>query len=531
VRRLKVLDLGAHDGFVTAWVAREHPGPITVDGVEAHPDAVRLFNGRIRKLRRSTKGRIQGKCRQGLAEQAPDLFEPGTYDAVVLYELIEHVLDPASLLAVAERMLAPGGRVYVSTPDGVFGEGHNPHHLRAYRAIDLADELRQRGTLLDMAVGEDTITHGAYQPQPRTGTAVIYTGPGWQPWSPLDPEVKGLGGSETAAIRLASALSDLGWVVTVYGDVEECVHRDVIYRNHRVYDPLAPVDLLISSRTPEVFDRPVRARRRMLWLHDTDCGDRLTPERARQIDDVLTLSAWHAGHVAGMYPFLGGKVRRIRNGIDRERFSGPELERAPRALYTSSPDRGLDLLLRWWPTVRREAAKQGVQDAELWACYSPVYWKIAEQDPTVGAHAAEVRRLAEQPGVTLLESQSQPALARLMRESLVWCAPSYCTPHTMPFHETSCIGAMEAQAAGCVVVASAWGALRETVKVGALVQGDPMSHEWREAFIAEIVRGLVDPDQQRFAQLHGPPAASELGWDGVAREVSDLAALGVLAAA
>jgi glycosyltransferase involved in cell wall biosynthesis len=531
VKRLRVLDLGASDGHVTAWAAREHPGPITVDALDADANAVAFCNARIRRLRRKTKGRVDGRAKVGLAEDAPRLFEAGTYDAVILFELIEHVPDPASLLGVAERMLAPGGRIYVSTPDGAFGDGHNPHHLRAYRAIDLADELRRRGTLLDMGVGEDTVTFGSYQPVQRVGTATIYTGPGWQKWSPNDPERKGLGGSETAAIRLASALSDLGWVVTVYGDVEECVHRDVIYRHHAVFDPLAPVDLLISSRVPEVFDRPARARRRMLWLHDTDCGDRLTPARAARIDDVLVLSAWHEGHVRGMYPFLDGKIRRIRNGIDLDRFSGPELARQPRVLYTSSPDRGLDLLLRWWPTIRRQAEKAGVPFAELAACYSPVYWRIAAQDHTVGQHAAEVRRLADQPGVELLESQSQPALARLMRESLVWCAPSYNTPHGIPFHETSCIGAMEAQAAGCVVVASAWGALRETVKVGALVQGDPASAGWREAFIAEVVRGLTDPDQQRYAQLHGPPAASELGWDGVAREVSDLAALGVLAAA
>lgn len=410
-RVLRILDLGAHDGFITAhWLPGQMPAGVRlrVDGVELHPDAVRQFNRRIKQAG------VLGRCKQGDAHDAPSLFKPASYDAVILYELIEHVPDPNALLAVAEQMLKPNGRVYVSTPDGVFGEGNNPHHLRAYRSIDLADTLRRRGTLVDMGVGEDTISHAAYQPRERGGEAVIFTGPAIDPWSPMDIHRRGLGGSETAAVHLADALSDLGWVVTVYGDVEQCVYRDVVFRHHSTFDPLQPRDLLIASRLPELADRPMRARTKVLWTHDTDYGPRLTPERARAFDHVLTLSEWHRAHVAGRYPFLGSKVVRVRNGIDHGRFEGEVGERAKRVLYTSSPDRGLDVLLGWWPKIRER-----VPDAELNYCYSPVYWRAADLDATVGAHAKEIAELADQPGVTGLQSLGQAALARLMRESLV----------------------------------------------------------------------------------------------------------------
>lgn len=511
---LRVLDLGAHDGFVDFWIAQQLPaGAVHIDGIELHPLGVETFNRRLAELG------VPGKCKQGLADNASELFQPGSYDAVVAFEIIEHVPDPAGFLRVCESMLKPGGQVYVSTPDGCFGTGHNPHHLRAMRSIDLADLLRRRGRLLDMELGPDGISSARYTPQRKPREASIYVGPGWQKWSARDHLTKGLGGSETAVIHVANELAKIGWVVTVYGDVEEGVFGDVIYRHHDVFDPLERVDLLIASRMPHVFDRPHRARRAFLWMHDTDLAGDLTPARAGRIDEVLVLSRWHERHVLGRYPFLHGQVRRTRNGIDFGRFDGEPLERAQRVVYSSSPDRGLDVLLELWPQIRER-----VPGALLTHTYSPVYWEVADRDPVVGAHAARVRALSIQPGVEAIEGGiSQPAVAMLMRESLVWVAPSFNTPYDAPFHETSCIGAMEAQAAGCHVVASNWGALPETVKVGALVDGPPMSDRWRDAFLEEIVSGLTDRAVQARAQAEGPAHAQTLGWGPVAEQLAAIA--------
>jgi glycosyltransferase involved in cell wall biosynthesis len=192
-------------------------------------------------------------------------------------------------------------------------------------------------------------------------------------------------------------------------------------------------------------------------------------------------------------------------------------DRVQRVVYSSSPDRGLDVLLEEWPKVREK-----VPAAVLAWTYAPVYFRVAEQDPIVGAHAARIRELSDQPGVTPLGSLSQPKLAKLMMQSTVWTAPSWATPHNAPFFETFCIGALEAQAAGCVVVASDWGALPETVKVGTLVGGEPGSSEWRDRLVAAIVEGLTDPDVQARAQREGPEHAATLGWDGVAGMVDQL---------
>jgi glycosyltransferase involved in cell wall biosynthesis len=501
-----ILDLGCHDGFVGLWLKNKLPD-IEIDGVELHPQAVE-----------TCRRRGYRKVVQGMAEDAFEHFEPGSYDIVFAAELLEHVPDMDRLLAVCEQMIKPSGLVVISTPDGTFGNGNNPHHLRALRSIDLAELLRRRGNLHRMAVGVDTLTLAAYRPAATRGEITIHTGGNWLRWAPQDIDTKGLGGSETAAVRLADALADLGWVVTVYGDVEQGCHSQVVYRHYETYDPLAPRDVFISSRMPELFDRPVNARVKLLWQHDIDFGDRLTRERGRHIDHLLALSRFHADHLAGMYPWMESRIVQVRNGINLDHYtSGEAPKRKRRVVYTSSPDRGLDLLLEMWPQIRKR-----VRGATLEFAYAPVYFKIAEVDPAVRAFAARIAELADQPGVTALGSLSQPELARLLRSSMVWAHPSYHTPSSTPFMETSCIGAMEAQAAGCHVVASAWGALPETVRVGALIDERPVSESWRACFAAAIVRGLTSEETQANAQQNAPAAVAGLGWGPVAEQITDL---------
>jgi glycosyltransferase involved in cell wall biosynthesis len=194
-------------------------------------------------------------------------------------------------------------------------------------------------------------------------------------------------------------------------------------------------------------------------------------------------------------------------------------DRAVRVVYSSSPDRGLDVLLGLWPRVREQ-----VSEAAFSFCYSEVYDAVADQDPTIAEFRDRVRVLADQDGVVPLGSLSQPALADLMCHSRVWVHPSWASLQGEPFHETSCIGAMEAQAAGCHVVASDWGALRETVQVGARINGGALSDAWKDAFVAEIVAGLTDRKVGDHATTAGPEHAQSLGWEDVAVQIGQLVA-------
>lgn len=509
---MRLLELGCHDGYLLAYLLDQLGSDLHVDGVELNGEAASIAQRRLDE--RGGKGSIA----VGLAEDADLFFEPGSYDAVVAFELIEHVIDVNRLLETCERMVKPGGVVYISTPDGCFGEGQNPNHLRVFRMVDLVDLLRRHGELQGATSGTDGVGVVSFMPTPgrqNLGDLAIYAGPGWKPWGPLDIERPGvgLGGSETAAVRLAEALDKLGYTVTVYGECDGSAFKQVIFRHHSTFDPMVPRRAVIVSRVPQLFDRPIQAPARLLWMHDTDYGDQVTAARVERCTGVMVLSEWQAEHVGGLYPFAIPKIRITSNGIAPVYFTPERLNverQLHRAIYTSSPDRGLDFLLELWPQVRFH-----VPDADLAFCYSDVYDAIARVRPDVARFREKVARLADQPGVVRLGSLSQPELAVEMARSGLWLHPSYCTPHGVQFNETFCIGAVEAAAAGCFTVMSRWGALPERAQQQErwtlIPEPSPGGRPDPDTWVREIVEMLIDDTPHVQSR-----AALDKTWDAVA---------------
>lgn len=82
-----------------------------------------------------------GSCSQGLPICQADItkdrypFPDGSFDAVFLKSVIEHVWDPGHMLAEILRILRPGGRIIVLTPDFsscVREFYEDPTHVRPY---------------------------------------------------------------------------------------------------------------------------------------------------------------------------------------------------------------------------------------------------------------------------------------------------------------------------------------------------------------------------------------------------------------
>lgn len=97
----KMLEIGAYTG-VFLHLAAAHGWQ--VDGVEPSAWAV----GQARELHGL-------ELRQGTVDA--HVFEPDSYDAVVMWDVIEHMTDPKSALATMYDSLRPGGVLAVSTMD------------------------------------------------------------------------------------------------------------------------------------------------------------------------------------------------------------------------------------------------------------------------------------------------------------------------------------------------------------------------------------------------------------------------------
>lgn len=171
----------------------------------------------------------------------------------------------------------------------------------------IPSEIAQEPVLIDL---KNTFT------PPRTwedNEVMIYCGPGFEQWSPLN-EAKGIGGSEEAVINISRELTKLGWKVTVYGDPQESEDFDgVAYRHHSEVNWNDNFNTLISWRQIGLFDLPIKAKKAYLWNHDIQNPLTYTEDRVRKIDKVFFLSKWHRDNVPAL---AEEKVMYTANGIN-----------------------------------------------------------------------------------------------------------------------------------------------------------------------------------------------------------------------
>jgi SAM-dependent methyltransferase len=81
-------------------------------------------------------------------------FRDGSLPAVGLFDVVEHMADDAGFLDQVRRALAPGGRLYLTTPAYPAlwsGEDESAGHFRRYTRRGLTALLAARGFTVDHA--------------------------------------------------------------------------------------------------------------------------------------------------------------------------------------------------------------------------------------------------------------------------------------------------------------------------------------------------------------------------------------------
>jgi SAM-dependent methyltransferase len=98
-----VLDIGCWDGALGDFLQAERAA--TLDGIEPNRDAARRAQ---RRYRRVVTSRV---------EDALDEVAPGTYDVLLLLDVLEHLPDPWGVLERCRLLLRPTGSALVSLPN------------------------------------------------------------------------------------------------------------------------------------------------------------------------------------------------------------------------------------------------------------------------------------------------------------------------------------------------------------------------------------------------------------------------------
>lgn len=349
---------------------------------------------------------------------------------------------------------------------------------------------------------------------------VLWTGPAWEEWSPASINTTGIGGSETAAVRMAQELAARGHRVRVYSHCgkNEGVHGGAEFLHYEKFlnEPIECDVFVCSRQAMAMKHQSLKAKVRVLWAHDVHCGlpTAELSETMLRADKILCLSEWHRGYMRQVYDFLDPSVFSLtRNSIDMDRFIDEPKKLGNRLIYSSSADRGLERLLGLFPRIRHR-----VPDAELHIFYGFETWeacaKLANNQDELNriARYKSLIKAQEGHGVVYRGRVSQKELAKEFLASKVW---SYSTW----FAETHCITALEAQAAGCVPVTTALAALPETVQHGILINPPDDSEGYAQTFVDTIVHLLQDEVyRSSIADAARAHAKATYGWDKVSAD-------------
>jgi len=286
----------------------------------------------------------------------------------------------------------------------------------------------------------------------------------------LSVETQPFGGSQSAACYLARAMATLGHEVFFlshtrtpgrYANVT-CLAWSAV-----TAPSLQALDLDVFVCLPgagsgrlmrEVLEKKTRL---VLWtqhrINQPAVEALAQPEERECYDAFAFVSEWQRDEFRLGFglPFVRTQILRnaaapaFVDSFPEDRPILPRKAMPPVLAYTSTPFRGLDVLLDAFPAIRQHVPEVRLRVFSSMA----VYKEPAAEDQA--QYGALYQRCREMPGVEYVGSLDQPTLAREMS-----CVSVLAYPNTFP--ETSCIAVLEAMASGCRIVTTAQGALPET---------------------------------------------------------------------
>ena len=101
----KALDVGCGGGLLSEALARSGAN---VTAIDLAPELVKV--ARLHSLESNLSVDYRVQAVEALADA-----EPASFDVVTCMEMLEHVPDPAAIVAACARLLKPGGRLFLST--------------------------------------------------------------------------------------------------------------------------------------------------------------------------------------------------------------------------------------------------------------------------------------------------------------------------------------------------------------------------------------------------------------------------------
>ena len=332
------------------------------------------------------------------------------------------------------------------------------------------------------------------------------------------PYQRPLGGSQSALCYLSAALAESGHSVSLVNHTQSPgKHRKVECLNLKSTPPdfFRQQDVLIILNGAG-FGGDLRSKcgpetRIVLWTQHAEDQSAMNPltrfNEQIQYDAIVCVSDWQKRRYEKVFGINPDRIKVMRNAIGpafRDLFSSTDSiagspENPPVLVYTSTPFRGLELLVDFFPRIR--AAHP---EAKLKVFSSMKVYQSSDEEEKNYSELYE--RCCESEGIEYIGSVEQSQLAEELKAASLLAYPNI-------FAETSCISVMEAMAAGCSVVTSEYGALPETAEGFARLipvsNSEPLSlvlegeekQNYGDQFVESVITYLEEDPKAREERL------------------------------
>ena len=377
--------------------------------------------------------------------------------------------------------------------------------IHAYLTKHDKDKIKVLGNLIPKNLAKDDkfikIRNAVSEPQTWVKDSIaIYCGEGGEDWA--DPSViMGIGGSEEAVIYASREFVKQGRHVTVYcscGDLEGN-YNGVTYKNWYEFNMKDAFDTLICWRG-SFFERELKARKKIVWLHDVPAVNEFNSKELKAIDHILVLSDYHK-------TLLSKEAQEIAyvttNGINVCDFKDGIEKESHRMCYTSSMDRGVEHLLDMWGDIRK-----AVPDATLHLYYG---WETFDMryldDKSMHEWKAKIQSKMEQEGITFHGRIGHKKIAKEMARCEVFAYPA-------DFEEINCISVLKAQLAGALPVTTDYCALSQTNEYG--IKTKPK--DW-DGYKAALIDALKTNKKLTDTQMKA--IRDKYSWEAITKDWSE----------
>jgi len=362
---------------------------------------------------------------------------------------------------------------------------------------------------------------------------VIFTGVDNGIWDETSIEKGGIGGSETNTICVSREMAKLGYRVKIFNNCKEC-HFDykdnnIEYIHHDKFQEWINynyIDCFLSSRWSYPFQYPIRSKLNLLLAHDVFIKGDKNAVFQNKVNYYLALSNEHRNHLSDYHSISKEKILITANGIDLSRFDKKIKKDPNRMIYSSSLDRGFDVLaLNIFPRLKKMYPKmelhvfygiEGWDQAIQWKKKNNQFqnWEVELYD--------RVQLGLQQEGVFFHGKIDQNQLAEEFLKASYW----FYSTH---FEETFCITALEAMAAQCAIVTSNYWGLIDTVKnADVLIDYDRTnrfynrSDKYQMQFLQKCSKMIEDKEYRNNYLRAGLERVKKFEWKNIANQLDNL---------